>query len=270
MRLTCQTSCTDFVLGKITVHGDEYSVNPYFQQSTIAFADEVDLDELEAAQYLLESQDDPTTLGRSLLECAIIRFHQQRKYALDCVRLLLELDRVDDDSEEEAREDLPMAVVQVYVAERIFTTHIGDKRHRLLSLFLPALSGIRTWLQKLGDKIAAAQTLGPAGPGGLTEEAETIEFSRVSLIQQHELLGVILCQLVTRQQASVKDFEEFLPYLQRLDRYDHLLGVYLSPTSLACLSNRFSSPPDPCHRSVLVLVWLSSWRARPCASSCFE
>jgi nuclear pore complex protein Nup205 len=185
---------------------------------------------------MLESQEDTQVLGRSLLECAIIRFHQQRRYALDVVRILLELDSAEDtigiaggsNDKQNGSEDegFSLEPIQVYVAERIFTspTKQGDGRQRMLSHFLPAMTDIKSWLQKLGDKIAAAQTLGQTGPGGLTEEAETIEFSRVSLIQQHELLGVIMCELVTKRQATVKDFEGFMEYLRKLDRYDHLLG----------------------------------------------
>lgn len=203
---------------------------------------------MEAARYLLESQEDTQILGRSLLECALIRFHQQRRYALDAVRILLELDGISDSRQEEDDEDdfdngkeketrPALEAIQVYVAERIFTSPSGDnRRERMLPLFLPAMADIKSWLQVLGDKIAAAQTLGQTGSGGMTEEAETIEFSRVSLIQQHELLGVIMCELVTKRQATVKDFEEFMEYLRRLDRYDHLLGSYsCQPPLFTCL-----------------------------------
>jgi nuclear pore complex protein Nup205 len=221
-------------VGKMTVNDESYSLNQYFQQSAIAFADEVDLDEIEAAQYLLESQEDPAIMGRSLLECAIIRFHQQRKFALDSVRLLLELDGVGEDPEDDEDEDvMPLEAVQVYVAERIYMSTVGSKRQPLLPLILPAMSNMKAWLQKLGDKVTAAQTLGQAGPGGLSEEAETIEYTRVSLIQEHELLGVILCRLVTKRQATVKDFEDFLAHLRKLDRYDHLLGWFSPYSSLA-------------------------------------
>jgi nuclear pore complex protein Nup205 len=130
---------------------------------------------------------------------------------------------------------MPLEAVQVYVAERIYMSTVGSKRQPLLPLILPAMSNMKAWLQKLGDKVTAAQTLGQAGPGGLSEEAETIEYTRVSLIQEHELLGVILCRLVTKRQATVKDFEDFLAHLRKLDRYDHLL-VHLIPATGAYLS----------------------------------
>lgn len=187
-------------------------------------ADEVDLDEIEAARCLLESQEDPSTLGRSLLECGIIRFHQQRKYVLDAVRLLLELDGLDNDVDETDG----LEGIKLYVAERLFQPALGaDTTQRIVPRCMAAMKAIKSWLQKLGDKVAAAQTLGQTGPNRLSEEMETVEFSRVSLIQQHELLAVILCRSVEMRQASTADFEGFISFLKKADKYDALLGKIL-------------------------------------------
>jgi nuclear pore complex protein Nup205 len=184
-------------------------------------SDELDLDEIEAAKCLLESQDDPSVLGRSLLECAIIRFHQQRKYTLDALRILLELSSMDDDMEE------PGAVeaVKLFVSARLFQS--GPRRaKRYVPRCMAAMGKIKIWLQKLADKISAAQALSQVKPDQLSEEMETIEFSRVSLIQQHELLGVVLCRFVERRQAEVSDFMDFVATLKKVDKYDNLLGSY--------------------------------------------
>lgn len=212
--------------GKILLDSDEYSVNENFQQNALMLADEVDLDELEASRCLLESQDDPSTLGRSLLECGIIRFHQQRKYVLDAVRLLLELDGREDELEEAEG----LEGIKLYVAERLLQPAPGGATKRIVPRCMAAMKEIKLWLQKLADKIAAAQTLGQAGTGRMSEEMETVEFSRVSLIQQHELLAVILCRSVEMRQASTADFEEFISTLGKADKYDALLGMVLAPT----------------------------------------
>lgn len=207
---------------KITLNGEDYTLNEQFQQATYAFADEVDLDETEAARFLLEAQDDVESLGRSLLECGIIRFHQQRKYALDALRLLLEMDR---DGEEGDDESPNLEPVQIYVFERIFSSGRGPgPEKRLVPRCLAAMQTAKAWLQRLGDKIAAAQTLGQNGTGPMSEEAETVEFSRISLIQQHELLAVILCRAVEKRQADISDFKEFMSNLRRADKYDNILG----------------------------------------------
>jgi nuclear pore complex protein Nup205 len=200
------------------IDGSEYQLNELFQQTALNFADEMDLDEIEAVKYLLESQEDPVVLGRSLIECAIIRFHQQRKYALDALRLLLEADELDVDVEEPGASEATRA----YVEARIFLSGTN----RFLPRCMSAMASVKTWLQKINDKLAAAQTLSQATVR--SEEMETVEFSRISLVQQHELLAVILCRSIEARQAEPNDFTEFIQSLKRADKYDTLLGQLIS------------------------------------------
>ncbi|KAM0476726.1 hypothetical protein ACHAPX_006147 [Trichoderma viride] len=208
--------------GKVSIDGNEYSVNDRFQQDVFALSDEIDLDELDAVRYLLDSQDDVSVLGRSLLECAVIRFHQQRKYVLDSFRLFLELNNMDSDEEESNA----LETIKVYVDTRVLR-RTSDASKRLAPRCLRAMAEIKLWLQKLGEKITAAQTLGNALTDELPEELETVEFSRVSLVQQHEALGVILCECIDKGQAETPDFLEFISVLKRWDKYDTLLVHYV-------------------------------------------
>ncbi|OAA38535.1 hypothetical protein NOR_06563 [Metarhizium rileyi] len=224
--------------GRLSIGEQEFTINEKFQQEALLLSDELDLDEVEAAKCLFESQDDPSVLGRSLLECGIIRLHQQGKYTLDTLRLLLELDSVEDDTEPDALE-----AVKMYVAARLFQSRPGGTK-RIVSQCMAAMCKIKSWLQRLADKIAAVQTLSQAKPYQLSEEMETIEFSRVSLIQQHELLGVILCRLVEKRQADVSDFMDFLSALKKLDKYDNLLA-HLVPAMGAYIS-AFGSTEGGC------------------------
>lgn len=209
----------DVAVGKLSLDGTEYSINEKFQQDALLLSDEIDIDELDAARCLLDSHDDPSVLGRSLLECGIIRFHQQRKYLLDALRLLLELDGRGDEVDESSS----LESIQAFVASRLFQSGPNGSK-RLVPKCMAAMTKIRTWLQRLGDKIAAAQTLSQGTPGGMSEEMETVEFSRLSLIQQHEQLGVILCRSIEKRQAEIPDFLDFVSTLKKADKYDTLLG----------------------------------------------
>lgn len=111
----------------------------------------------------------------------------------------------------------------MYVATRVFQSGPSGKK-RLVPKCMAAMAGIKSWLHKLGEKIAAAQTLGNSLPGEVSEEMETIEFSRVSLIQQHELLAVILCRSIEKRQSEAADFFDFISILKKTDRYDTLIG----------------------------------------------
>jgi nuclear pore complex protein Nup205 len=154
-------------------------------------------------------------LGRSLLECGLIRFHQQRKYVLDILRLLLDVEQleVDDQLEEPAFSD----AVKAYISERLFS-----HSDRLAQRCLESMGHIKSWLARIADKIAAAQALGQSISA--SAELETVEYSRLSLLQQHETLGVILCRAVEQRQAEVQDFRMLLDSLKRADKYDALLG----------------------------------------------
>lgn len=158
-------------------------------------------------------------LGRSLLECAIIRFHQQRKYALDILRLLLNTE--DDDEEDE--DPTALEGINVYVETRLLQPAVGAKRYN--ARCIASMNDIRQWLQKLGDRIAAAQALNQSKAGERQEEMETIEFARVSLIQQHELLGIILSCAIEKRQVKEEDFIDYVNMLKRVDKYDTLLGT---------------------------------------------
>ncbi|KJZ72867.1 hypothetical protein HIM_07811 [Hirsutella minnesotensis 3608] len=216
--------------GKISLDNMEYTVNDKFQQDALLLSDEIDLDELEAARCLLDSQNDTNVLGRSLLECGIIRFHQQRKYLLDALRLLLEF----HSAEEDDNDSNALEAIRIFVATRLLQSQPNAvKRH--IPKCMSAMARIKILLQRLGDKIAAAQTLSIGPTVGLSEEMETIEFSRLSLIQQHELLGVILCRFIEKRQADISDFLDFVSTLKKVDKYDSLL-LHLVPAVGAYIS----------------------------------
>ena len=68
-------------------------------------ADTLNIDELDAARLFFLSQDDSELQGRSIMECAIIKFHQLRKYLLDCFRLVLQLASAPIDLDPDAEPD---------------------------------------------------------------------------------------------------------------------------------------------------------------------
>lgn len=181
-------------------------------------SDELEINELEAAALVLDSQDDPGILGRSLLECSIIRFHQHRKYVLDIIRLLVELDR-----EAETETGPVYEYATQYLREGVFASNGAQ---RIISRCMTAMKDIRNWVQKLNDKITAAAVLAGVPTSQLSGELETVDFSRVSLIQQHELMAVIMCRAIETNLGQEDDFKALLAELKATDKYDCLLGTH--------------------------------------------
>ena len=187
------------------------TINEDFQQGALQLANELNLDELDAARIFLEVQDETDSSGRSALTNSIIRFHQRRKTVLDCLLLILQ-QSADDDQDEALREDMQAVVAQIVQPEN------GTARYT--QRCLATMDDIKSGLQGLADSLNRASLLGQAQQ---VDAKETIEYQRVSLIKQHESIAVMMVYLVKENHSNVADFDRVLATLQKADKYDNLL-----------------------------------------------
>lgn len=206
-----------YATGKLTIDDQEYSLNAAFQEDTYQLADEIDLDEVETARLLLDCQGDTRTLGRTLFESGLVRFHQQRRYLLDCIRLCIQI--ADDDELDTNLQD----VFSAYVAQNIYDAGIAGGT-KIVSRCMEAMQGVKNWIQKLADRTTAASVFHGTDRPPIDE---VFEYSRISLLQQHELLALTMANAVEKRHARPDDFKAFLKSLEKLDRYDQLLGMAL-------------------------------------------
>ncbi|KAK0732791.1 nucleoporin Nup186/Nup192/Nup205 [Apiosordaria backusii] len=219
-----------------TREGD-FKVNIDFIGETLKVADDLDLDEYEAGRILLDcaDEDDPETQSRPLWECGLIRFHQERKYLLDCMRLCIEI--ANDEEIEDSLKDAFGLVVE----EKIF---VKGSSKKIVARCMEGMQAIKTLLQSIQEKVAARYMLERASLVRPPEAADTLEFSCMSLVEQHECLAMILHAAVEKQHADVNDFRQFLGTLKKIDKYDQFL-VHLFPV-LAAYINVFGSPDGMC------------------------
>jgi nuclear pore complex protein Nup205 len=183
----------------------------------LRLADDLNLDELDAAQLFLFCQAETDTTGRSARTISIVRFHQRRKYLLDCFRIILQL-AGDVDLDETLREGLQDFVGRVVVPQ--------SNSPRFLTRCIKGMGEIKSWLQRLADKQNTASVLNPGQQG---EDLEVIEFQGSNLVGQHELLSVISLYLVKQNFSAQTDFDLILDTLKKVDKYDHLLREHYSP-----------------------------------------
>jgi nuclear pore complex protein Nup205 len=199
-------------LGKIKVDDEEYQINEEFANSALQLADEVDLDEMAAAKLLLDADDDGEIPGNSLLERGLIRFHLQREYLLNCMRLMIQLSRddgLDDDMRAGFEEIVDTTVYRLGGPGQ----QVPDDQ-KIVPRCFAAMNDIRLWLKRTAEKLAARRA----------ENTEAIEFSRKALVTQHEILAVILSAAVEKGHVKPAEFAEFINILKRVQAYDQLLG----------------------------------------------
>lgn len=183
---------------------------------------------MEAAKIFFEAQEDAGVMGRSVLDCSILQFHQRRKYVLDCLRLILQLSA---DTEGEENVKLYMqGLVDRIVKEPAAG---GNKSHYIQKCFT-GMTDIKKSLQTLADKVNGASVLNQDRKLDLPE---TMEYQRVSLIQQHEALGVIVHYLIKTNHSTIDDFRYLLRTLKTFDKYDNILGRCIPYTRYNCSHN---------------------------------
>lgn len=212
--------------GKLEFNGDEYTINEEFQQGALQLADELNLDEVQAGQIFLESQSEADKSGRSVLTCSILRYHQRRIYLLDCLRLLLQY-AANVDQTESIRSGSEAAIRMVLQVE-----DNPSNPSKFVQKCLSSMQEAKLELQNLAEKANGASVLGQG------QHADTVEirnYQQVSLIKQHEILGVIIYYLVKDNYSTVAEFELVLDTLKKADKFDEvlihyfpLIGAYIS------------------------------------------
>ncbi|KAI1742195.1 nucleoporin Nup186/Nup192/Nup205 [Xylaria scruposa] len=221
--------------GNVRIDDEDWSLNQDFQEIILQIGDDLDLDEIEATRLALQAEDEEERLGRPRKECAIIRFHQQRKYLLSCMLLLLELSKEEEELLADGADD-DLGRLSQYVDRNILRGDTGGANTGARARFVPAcatsLADIRGWLLRISEQVNGAAMLGRATD---LQTRETYEFAHISLMQQHELLAVILCSAIEKHKAVEGDFIEFLYDFRSASKYDYsivhlipVLGAYIT------------------------------------------
>jgi len=208
-----------WVIGELEIGGNTYTVNKEFQLCILVVADELDLDELDAAEIVLQTQSESEASGQSFQTCSVIQFHQRREALLECLRLILQLS-TEDDRDENQRDALLELLVAIIEPKSTPEDATSFTRKCLISM-----DNIITWLQGVADTLNAGSVAGKS-----MEILERFEYQRVSLLKQHELLAIIVFHLVKQGHSSVADFERVLERLRKADKFDNILREY-SPFS---------------------------------------
>ena len=203
-----------------------------FQEDTIQLADALDLDELDAARLLLNAQRESEALDRSALASAVICFHENRQFILECLRLVLQ-QSADYDCSEEVGSALRNLIT--------FVLETKDGPIRNGSTFtrkcLSAMWGIEKWLQDLAERVQRTQTLGQTTN---PEFDELMNFQQQSLDLQHESLAAILTYLVKESHTSLEDFHALLDHMPGMDKWNSQ-AVHYVPI-LSSFASQYGSP----------------------------
>ena len=204
---------------KISVGGEEYAINDDFRQQAIQVADGLDLDELEAAELCIVSQDRGVELQRTTAFAAMLRFHEQREALLTALRLCVR-QAVDEDVDAEQR-DVFLQLLRLILqgSENASSANTGFVRKSISTM-----EEIEQWIRLLDNRLQGASIIGQT-LGAL--DVEILGYERASLVRQHESLAVILCHLAKDGHAGVDDYRFLLAKAAAIEIFDDIVVHYI-------------------------------------------
>lgn len=198
----------------------QYSINEEFRQEVIQVADELELDELDAARLYLESQDTAAELDRPVAMAAIFRFHGHRETLLESLRLTVQ-QAIDCENTDDRDKFITCAGLITETPDATFWRKCLD-----------SMASIEQWLQKLQDRLNQIAMIGQTANG---YALETLQFEKQSLTKQHESMGAIVSHLVKVSTATVDDYRYLLNKTAQLANPDDITLHYL-PALVSCAS----------------------------------
>ncbi|KAF3910796.1 hypothetical protein ABW20_dc0102808 [Dactylellina cionopaga] len=206
--------------GKVQLSDDEYELNEAFMIATIELADELSLDEINAAELLLLGQEESTSLDREPRQAAIIIFHRRRHYIVECIRLILLL-AASDDTDPELRDILKVQAMA-----------IGAKGTKFGSKIIEAMSNIREWIKQLAEKLRMATFHNMVNTA---EFKDALWLQANALSQQHQALALSLTSLIQLEQCGIPELDAIVAGLKSQREYD-VLVVHQIPPFLSIVS----------------------------------
>jgi nuclear pore complex protein Nup205 len=261
----------------ITIGDIKYSINEDFRAVVLKVADDIDLDELQAATRCFDVvAANGGRVDDGVAYRAILGFHSERCTILDCLRLLL-AQTVDLEADDDYGVSLQESVQKILQVQQGNASG-GSAYFRRCS---DALKEVEAYLKQNAAHKQTAQATGQP------VEGETFQFltgQRMLLAQQHEYLAAMLSHLIRAGHASEADFRPVLTAASQQEQIDdiaiHYLPIIISgsahfgaselitPQVANGLHSLFASGPtrlqwkQPVFRAAATICWLAEYNSR--------
>lgn len=181
--------------GTISLGGDEYEVNEEFKIAAATIADELNIDELIAAEFIHTSSD----LGAELVDNAKASFYLRKQHILSIVSYIFNTGSKD-------------------LTDLIFTNQFIDT-------LLKSFKEVEEELESISQSVQRAKILGQYDSNDLQQR---VTFRRNFLNKEHETLGEIFYGLTSQGLVTKADFLKFYNFVSTFD-IDDLFIIHVMP-----------------------------------------
>lgn len=186
---------------KIKKDDQEYAVSDEFVNAACAVSTDLNLDELVAAELVLNSDDDVQRLGVSPAQGAIAMFYLRRQYILQLVKYFVGC--LGQTSSNFAK---------------IGTSIIQNDPDAFTTKILESFKSVEEGLAEVDEKEKQGHFLDL-----MTDEfTQTLKMRKDFLYMEHGLLGEILNNLAASSKVSINGFKKVMDFAQGLTNYNNL------------------------------------------------
>lgn len=215
----------------------KYKVNPQFIDNACELSDELDINEVDASELLLLTDNDSARFDISHFQSAIAVFHVRRQYILGTLQFIF-------------GNYVESGTLDTKIQSFIETIKSGPTS--LFERILSGLTSVEQNLTLLAEKESRGSVLGQTES---TVFMDQLKFQRDFLMSEHETLCFILHSLISRRDIKFdSDVIKLIQHVKKLDAYDTILIHYVPAIHAISLQLDpfFCTNPQPISTSTLI------------------
>lgn len=218
---------------QVQIGDQEYSIKNEFRDSTFQVADELDLDEVEAAKLCLAVKEDAEGEPDTLALRAILHYHRKNEVMLDCVRMIFRK-AADQDSDDAVIDHFQDMVARIMMGEE----RQLSARSAYWRKCIEGLTDVEASIQKTQERVQYLVTMGESL---VSAQGERLQAQRMFLAHQHEMLASIMTYTIRGNHVQPEDFRQLLSKAASTETPMDIM-VHYTPI-LICGSAYFGSDP---------------------------
>ncbi|KAK9464599.1 nucleoporin Nup186/Nup192/Nup205 [Lipomyces arxii] len=194
--------------GKLAIDGVEYSINNAFMTETCLLADDLSIDELVAAEYLIYGTECQAQLDRPPLQCAIVLFHTRRTFVLEIARMIFDRAK----SSEVQDQDMFFEISRKLATKEFIQTAIKE------------MTNLRSFLRELQEKLTSGHLLGRDLDDNFVAN---IKFRRDQVFKELDALAQIIVLVAQLRFIDSDDIKLLLEGVSTVEKYDQISVLYM-------------------------------------------
>ncbi|KTW28982.1 hypothetical protein T552_01613 [Pneumocystis carinii B80] len=202
--------------GIIYIDGIKYKLNDTFISEALHVSNKLNLDEILSAKLVHYGIKNSKNLDRSVLQTSLFLFYSRKKYLLNSLSIILLY----------AKNELGNREILKYFKQTvqfIFQKNSENPEDNLVSYSMKCLQAMEDLRTQISNIFYQKKNKNFNEYSQNDEYIEEIKLKKESMLQEHEIYGILLYRLSNLNMVNINDFEKIIHRISLFDEYDLLI-----------------------------------------------